>query len=171
MFYTQGTTIKTLAALFLFILPFITSCSTYKKHQNGSKIFIDHRTIAVISASTFQEAELARQSLLQGNPLPNTTKTAPINKVDKIDSSLTKVAIQLRECQISTPIEISTDEPSERKYVVLQRGGTPEHPCNSFGFTSEEESQNWTDTAGQILIGILYIGGLAIAIAAPFLLF
>jgi len=171
MFYAQEKIIKALAALFLFILPFIISCSTYKTSQYGSEIFIDHRTIAVITASTFQEAEMLRQSLLQGNPLPDTTKTVPINKVDKIDPSLTKVAIQLRECQISAPIEISMVEPSTRQYVVLQRGGTPEHPCNGFGFTSEEESQNWTDTAGHILIGILYIGGIALAIVAPFLLF
>jgi len=171
MFFTQETFKKRFVIIFLVIFPFITSCSTYQTSKNGSEISINHRTIAVITASTFQEAELFRQSIFQGNPLPDTTKFVPINKVDKIDPSLTKVSIQLRECQISRPIEISTDGPLAKQYVVLQRGVSPEHPCHGAGPSSEENSQNWTDTAGQILIGVLYIGGIALAIIAPFLLF
>ncbi len=94
-----------------------------------------------------------------------------MNKLDGIDPILTKFAIQLKECQISTPIEITADSSTQKKYYILQRGGSPEHPCHGLQSEDAEKSQKWKDTVGQILIGILYVGGIALGIAAPFLIF
>jgi hypothetical protein len=120
---------------------------------------------------SFDETERLRDKLRRGDPLPPTTTIVPLAELDRLDPELSTIAARLGECAISQPIP-----PRQGRmggdYVLLQRGGDAETPCQEAVPAPPERSTYDTinEHAGQVLIGLLMVGLAGLLIALPFLL-
>jgi hypothetical protein len=151
----------------VFLSLFLTTaaCSTAKTATDAPRVTFDRRSIAMMTVPTTDDAERLRQSLLRGELLPPSARIVPVGELDRINPSLSKIAAQLAECEISPPIATSTSA----GYVVLQRGSDPDNPCEGTPQPLSDRLKKAGDTAGEILMGLLVVGLVGFGIAAPFL--
>jgi hypothetical protein len=147
------------------------ACSTGKEAAMAPRIRLDQQTVAVMTAVNVEEAERLRLSLLRGQPPPPSAHLVSIEELVRSDPALGKLAAQLMDCEISRPIPPptpSTNAQTSTGYLVLQRGGDPDQPCHGEPSMGDQMVQ-WSDMAGELLIGLLAIGVTGFLAAAPFI--
>jgi len=153
----------------LLILPLVlllSACSTGREAASAPRVILDRQTVAVMTAVNAEEADRLRLSLLRGEPPPPSAQLISIDELNRSNPALGRVAVQLADCEISPPIP-PMDAQTSSGYLVLQRGGDPDHPCHGSVVAADQES--WTDKAGELLIGVLVIGVVGFLAAAPFI--
>ena len=130
----------------------------------------DRQSIALMRTHNREVAEQIRADLLRGGPLPPSAEIVRIGELDRINPSLSLIATQLGECEISPPIA-SNVRPEEGAHLVLQRGGSAAVACQA---GEPVELKSWFETieelGGELLIGLLAVGLVVVLAALPFLL-
>jgi len=157
--------VRQLGALSLLLLT--AACSTTKESAQGAHLRMDEQTVAVMTAVNADEAERLRISLLRGQPPPPSAQLFSIDQLAHSNPALGKIAMQLADCEISRPIP-PTDAQTSTGFLVLQRGGDADEPCHGEPSTTERMSQ-WSDKAGELLLGLLVVGLAGFLVAAPFI--
>lgn len=155
--------------LLLSILPILLSpaCAATKAAGDRPPPTFDRRAVALIAATTSDEAERQRQRLLEGEPLPSGATIIPLSELDQIDPALSTQAARLAPCEVSRPAE--SPAAPEGGYVVMQRGTDPASSCVETPPTLSERLKQIDEKGGELLIGLLMIGLVGFFAAVPFI--
>lgn len=154
------------------LLAVAAACSTPGAVIDGDRPAFDRRSVALMRTHTLEEAERLRSALLRGEPLPSATAIVPISELDQLDPALSKIAAQLGECHISSPIPPGQNR-RDGDYTLLQRGSDAATPCQGGAPAPPPRSlyETINERAGELLIGLLVVGLAGFLIAVPFLFF
>ena len=124
--------------------------------------------VALMTESTYEDAEFRRQSLLRREPLPSYANVMPISELDQMDPLLSTTATRLTTCGVS-PVIKSARADDTVGFVILQRGSDDGSTCEKKGLTFTERMKKIDEVGGELLMGILLVGLAGFLIAAPFL--
>ena len=154
------------AWLWLIVL-LINGCATPRAPLEAPPVRFDRQMVALMTESTYEDAEFRRQSLLRREPLPSYANVMPIGELDQVNPSLSIVAMHLRACEVSSVITSGRAD-GTRYYVLLQRGGDNDTTCTKEEMTIGERLKKMDEIGGELLMGILLVGLAGFLIAAPF---
>ena len=144
---------------------FFPACSLKHPDIHQRDLTLTPRTVALISAPTYDEATQISTSLQQGGHLPKSARLVSLKQLDQISPLIAKLALQLKRCEVSSPLE----DPSGTGYLIMMIKNDSDKPCKKPKKPFSESIKNLSDTAGQIMIGLLLVGGTAFLAALPFL--
>lgn len=160
--------VRTAAHLSIILL--LLGCATHGGMTERQRADFSRGTIALITAPDAETAEVIRKSLKRGAPLPPDAEIIPVVRLDRTDPALARAAARLQDCEVSAVIPPSV--PAESRYKIVQRGGPPYSACRGGdrGRSFAEMYEKFDEKAGELLMGLLVVGLVALSIALPFIL-
>jgi hypothetical protein len=149
-------------------LMFTAACASRPIALESAPVGFDRRSVAIITTPSAMEADDIRKALREGAATPPSARIVPIGELDRINPSLSTVAIRLRECEVSEPM-LSNE--AKGGYVLLQRGGELDAPCRQPPPGLGEQARRVEERAGELLMGLLLVGLIGFLAVLPFLFF
>ncbi len=147
------------------IFIFLSACSLKHLDIHPSDLPLASRTVALISTPTYEEAVQVSNTIQQGGLLPKSARSVSLKQLDQISPLIAKHALPLKRCEVSSPLK----NPSGTGYLLIMLKGDPNKPCSKPKKPFSETLKNFSDAAGQIMIGLLLVGGTVFLAALPFL--
>ena len=151
-----------LSTLMFFLL---SACSLKHADIHQRDLTITPRSVALISTPTYEEATQVFNALRQGAALPKSARSVSLKQLDQISPLIAKRALPLKRCEISSPME----NPSGTGYLIIMMKNDSDKACNKPKKLFSDSLKIFSDTAGQIMMGLLLVGGTFFLAALPFL--